>query len=191
MKQHETRTAAIRPCGPSDVADVLAIINAAAEAYRYVIPPDCWHEPYMPAEDLASELADGVVFNGFFLEDRLVGVMGVQRRRNADLIRHAYVRPDCQGRGVGSRLLRHLCRDMGSPVLIGTWAVADWASRFYEGHGFARVADGDIAPLLRTYWTVPERQVAASIVLACPPLNGCAADLLISGASAAAHVPES
>jgi len=173
----------IRLCGPSDHDEMLAIINAAAEAYRGVIPADCWHEPYMPAEELASEVADGVVFSALIEGDRMVGIMGVQRRHNVDLIRHAYVSPERQGHGVGSRLLDHLRRGAERPILIGTWRAAEWAIRFYERHGFERVGDGDVALLLRTYWNVPERQVETSVVLASPPLKDDAATRLIGDVS--------
>ncbi|TCM04706.1 GNAT family N-acetyltransferase [Sphingomonas sp. PP-CC-3G-468] len=173
----------IRRCGASDADAILAIINAAAEAYRGVIPPDRWHEPYMPASELASEMADGVAFSGYETGGRLVGVMGTQRRSNVDLVRHAYVLPEWQSHGIATRLLQHLCGDAHRPILIGTWAAADWAVRFYERHGFARVGDDDIASLLRTYWNVPERQVATSVVLALPPLVDDAARWLIAGAT--------
>lgn len=169
----------IRACGSNDTGEMLAIINAAAEAYRGVIPADRWHEPYMPAHELASELAAGVRFSGYALDGRLVGVMGVQPKHNVDLIRHAYVLPDWQGHGIGGRLLHHLCRSAERPILIGTWAAADWAIRFYERNGFVRVADPDIARLLRTYWSVPERQIATSVVLASPPLCQDEAERLI------------
>lgn len=161
---------------------MLAIINAAAEAYRGVIPADRWHEPYMPVDELEAEMASGVAFSGIEAGGRLVGVMGVQRRHNVDLIRHAYVLPEWQGRGVGSRLLNHLCHGADRPILIGTWAAADWAIGFYERHGFECVARGDIAPLLRTYWNVPDRQVDTSVVLASPPLADDAAFRLIAAA---------
>ncbi|WP_419826186.1 GNAT family N-acetyltransferase [Sphingomonas sp.] len=162
---------------------MLAIINAAAEAYRGVIPADRWHEPYMSATELASELGDGVAFSGYAIMGRLVGVMGAQARYNVDLIRHAYVLPDRQGRGVGSHLFRHLRRGTNRPILVGTWAAATWATRFYQRHGFALVAESDVAPLLRTYWKVPDRQVATSVVLSSPPLAGDAARQLIAAAS--------
>lgn len=182
MTQQDQEEGGIRHCGMADSAEMLAIINAAAEAYRGVIPPDRWHEPYMAGEELAAELTDGVTFSGYVVHDRLIGVMGVQRRHNVDLIRHAYVLPEWQGHGTGSRLLRHLCRAAERPILIGTWAAADWAIRFYERHGFARVSDNDIAPLLRTYWNVPDRQIATSVVLASPPIVDGAAEQLIAGA---------
>lgn len=185
MTEQDQAGNGIRQCGPADADDALAIINAAAEAYRGVIPPDRWHDPYMSDDELAAEMADGVTFSGCEADGRLVGVMGVQRRRNVDLVRHAYVLPRWQGHGIGARLLRHLCRDTERPILIGTWAAANWAIRFYERHGFARVSDDDIAPLLRTYWKVPDRQIATSVVLASPPLVGDAAHQLIAGARAA------
>jgi GNAT superfamily N-acetyltransferase len=173
IDHHEAASHAdIRPCRPDETGDILRIINAAAEAYRGVIPADRWHEPYMTPEDLASEMADGIVFVGCTAQRGLVGVMGIQRRHNVDLIRHAYVLPEWQGRGIGAALIARLCRDAQRPVLIGTWRAADWAVRFYERHGFSRVADDDVATLLRTYWNVPERQIAASVVLALPALAG-------------------
>lgn len=182
MTEQEQAGDTIRGCGTVDAETILAIINAAAKAYRGVIPPDRWHEPYMPANELASEMADGVTFSGYEADGHLVGVMGAQHRGNVDLIRHAYVLPAWQGHGIGARLLRHLCGGADRPILIGTWAAATWAIRFYERHGFARVADDDVAPLLRTYWNVPERQVATSVVLASPPLIDDAAHKVIAGA---------
>lgn len=186
MAEQDQDGGSFRQCGSADTTDILAIINAAAEAYRGVIPADCWHEPYMPAEELASELVDGITFSGYKKQDRLVGVMGVQRRHNVDLIRHAYVLPEWQGHGIGSRLIRYLCCDAERPILIGTWAAADWAIRFYERRKFARVGDDDIARLLRTYWNVPDRQIATSVVLASPPLiDSFAAGRLIAEAKTA------
>jgi len=161
----------IRPCGDDERGAILAIVNAAAEAYRGVIPADRWHEPYMPAAELDEEIAAGVVFWGYDDDGALVGVMGVQQVRDVDLIRHAYVAPGRQRGGVGSALLEHLLARAERPMLVGTWAAADWAIRFYQRHGFARVALDRIAPLLRTYWSIPERQIETSVVLARPPLD--------------------
>jgi GNAT superfamily N-acetyltransferase len=162
---------AIRPCRDDERAAILEIVNAAAEAYRGVIPPDRFDEPYMPPEELDAEIAAGVTFWGYEDDGALVGIMGVQAVRDVDLIRHAYVRPGRQRGGVGGALLEHLLRDAGRPMLVGTWAAADWAIRFYERHGFARVPPERIAPLLRAYWAIPERQIETSVVLARPPLD--------------------
>jgi GNAT superfamily N-acetyltransferase len=145
---------------------MLAIVNAAAEAYRAVIPADRWHEPYMPAEELDGEMAAGVVFHGYEADDGvLVGVMGIQPVGDFDLVRHAYVDPTGQRRGIGGALLDHIARSATRPMLVGTWAAAGWAIGFYERHGFALVSPARKDELLRTYWTIPERQVETSVVL--------------------------
>ncbi|MBI4539128.1 MAG: GNAT family N-acetyltransferase [Gemmatimonadetes bacterium] len=156
----------IRRCLARDFAHILAVINDAACAYRPVIPADRWKEPYMPEEELRDEIADGVAFWGWYENNGLVAVMGIQHVRDVTLIRHAYVRTDRQRRGIGSRLLERLRSQTRRPVLIGTWAAATWAIRFYEKHGF-RVLPPELKDaLLRTYWQVPERQIETSVVLA-------------------------
>ena len=161
----------IRRCSPADHSAILAIVNAAAERYRGAIPADCWHEPYMPAEQLEREVAAGVAFWGYVdASEELVGVIGIQPVRDVDLVRHAYVRPDRQGQGIGGRLLAHLEGLSSRRILIGTWADATWAIRFYEGHGYTLVPRGATPDLLRTYWTVSPRQIETSVVLAKPPL---------------------
>jgi GNAT superfamily N-acetyltransferase len=161
----------IRRCRDDEREQILDIVNAAAEAYRGVIPPDRWHEPYMPARQLDSEIAAGVAFWGYEDGGALVGVMGVQPVRDVDLIRHAYVSPGSQRRGVGSALLAHLERSATRRMLVGTWAAAEWAIRFYRRHGFELVSPEQTAELLRTYWSIPERQIETSVVLAKPPLD--------------------
>ncbi|KRE99565.1 GNAT family acetyltransferase [Frateuria sp. Soil773] len=144
---------------------MLAIIQAAAEAYRGVIPDDCWHEPYMSAKELDDEIAAGVEFWGYERNGTLAGVMGVQAVRDVELIRHAYVLPEWQGRGVGSALIGHLRRRGTRRTLVGTWCAATWAIRFYQRHGFERVPAAQAPALLRMYWNVPERQIETSVVL--------------------------
>jgi GNAT superfamily N-acetyltransferase len=161
---------AIRPCRDDERAAILAIVNAAAEAYRGVIPADRWHEPYMPAAELDAEIAAGVAFSGYEEGGALVGVMGVQPVGDVDLIRHAYVAPERQGRGIGAALLAHLARSTSRPMLVGTWAAAEWAIRFYRRHGFELVTPERKATLLRSYWSIPERQIETSVVLANPPV---------------------
>jgi GNAT superfamily N-acetyltransferase len=160
----------VRPCRDDERAAILAIVNAAASAYRGVIPADRWHEPYMPRDDLDNEIVAGVAFWGYEAAGALIGVMGFQSVREVDLIRHAYVLPGCQRRGVGGVLIGHLRRLSTRPMLVGTWAAADWAIRFYERHGFALVSPAQKAGLLKSYWTIPDRQIETSVVLANPPL---------------------
>lgn len=149
---------------------MLAIVNAAAEAYRGAIPADRWHEPYMSEAELRDEIAAGVEFWGLDTDDGLIGIMGVQPVRDVDLIRHAYVRPDRQRHGVGAELIEHLRQRSTRRMLVGTWAAATWAITFYERHGFALVPSVRAAELFQTYWTIPARQIETSVVLANPPL---------------------
>jgi general stress protein 26/GNAT superfamily N-acetyltransferase len=163
------RLAVIRRCADGERDAILAVVNAAAEAYRGVIPADRWHEPYMAAAELERELAAGVTFWGDDVDGVLVGVMAVQPVADVDLIRHAYVLPGDQGRGIGGTLLRHLRGLSSRRMLVGTWAAADWAIGFYERHGFTRVPPEGTVDLLRRYWTIPERQIETSVVLTSPP----------------------
>ena len=162
----------IRPCTAADFEDMYAVINDAAEAYRGIIPADCWHEPYMPREELRREIAAGVVFSGCVGEGSLQAVMGIQDRGEVALIRHAYVRTVVRNRGLGGQLLRFLEEHTDKPILIGTWAAATWAVAFYEKHGYRLVPAGEKDRLLRTYWTISDRQVETSVVLAGPTWPG-------------------
>jgi N-acetylglutamate synthase-like GNAT family acetyltransferase len=160
----------IRRCRDDERTAILAIVNAAAEAYRGVIPADRWHEPYMPSGELDAEIAAGVEFWGYEADGELVGIMGIQPVRDVDLIRHAYVSPGSQRSGVGGALLEHLEGSATRRMLVGTWAAADWAIGFYRRHGFEQVSPERKAALLRDYWSIPDRQIATSVVLAKPPL---------------------
>jgi GNAT superfamily N-acetyltransferase len=161
----------IRPCRDDEHTTILAIVNAAAEAYRGVIPEDRWHEPYMPSSELQSEIAAGIAFWGYEADGALLGVMGIQPVRDVELIRHAYVFPAYQRQGIGAALLSHLRGLTTRRMLIGTWAAAEWAIRFYRRHGFELVPPEHKTALLRTYWTIPNRQIETSVVLANPPLR--------------------
>jgi len=163
--------AALRRITDDERGEVLAIINTAAQAYRGVIPEDRWHEPYMSLEALEREIASGVEFWGIENGDgTLAGVMGIQAVRDVDLIRHAYVRPGLQGGGIGRRLLEALTSRAERPLLVGTWAAAEWAIRFYERNGFELVPPAEKDRLLATYWDIPDRQVETSVVLAHRPV---------------------
>jgi GNAT superfamily N-acetyltransferase len=173
----------IRTCREDEQASMLAIINTAAEAYRGVIPADRWHEPYMPAHELASEIAAGVAFVGCEVDGVLAGIMGIQSVRNVDLIRHAYVLPASQSHGIGSALLVYLREQTNRQVLVGTWTAATWAIGFYARHDFRLVTEPVKELLLRTYWTISQRQIATSVVLARPQLTPEAAAQLVDGAA--------
>ena len=156
----------IRRSVEADLPAILAIVNDAALAYRSVIPADRWHEPYMPADELEKEISRGVVFWVAEQEGRLLGVMGIQDKGDVALVRHAYVSPTLQRTGVGTRLLRHVEGLTHKPILIGTWAAASWAIEFYRRNGFTVVPNREKDRLLRTYWSIPARQIETSVVLA-------------------------
>jgi len=155
----------IRQCRDDETSTILAIVNAAAEAYRDVIPADRWHDPYMSAEQLQRDVAAGVDFWGYELDGALIGVMGIQSVRDVDLIRHAYVKPGNQRLGVGAALITHLRSLSTRRLLVGTWADATWAIRFYQREGFVLVPPSRTAMLLKSYWDIPERQIETSVVL--------------------------
>ena len=156
----------IRKCKESDFNTIFRIINNAARAYKGVIPEDRWNEPYMSADKLREEIEAGIVFWGLEREGQLVGVMGIQDKGDVTLIRHAYVLIQAQRQGIGKKLLQHLEDMTETPVLIGTWATASWAISFYEKNGYSLLAEEDKERLLRKYWSIPDRQVETSVVLA-------------------------
>jgi len=158
--------AKIRQCSQRDFEVIYSIINEAAQVYKGVIPGDRWKQPYMSKDELKHEIDAGVVFWGFEEEGRLIGVMGIQHIQDVTLIRHAYVRLQRQHQGIGKKLLLELCQKSDRPILIGTWADATWAIQFYEKRGFTRVSEQEKNRLLEKYWSVPQRQVATSVVLA-------------------------
>ncbi|MDO8544741.1 MAG: GNAT family N-acetyltransferase [Opitutaceae bacterium] len=158
----------ITACATDDLPAMLEIINDSALAYKGIIPADRWHEPYMPLAELQAEITRGVRFYGCGVDGRMVGVMGIQDVKDVTLIRHAYVRTENRGHGIGRTLLEHLSHLTSRPVLIGTWKAASWAIRFYEQNGFTLVTEAEKNRLLRTYWSIPDRQVEESVVLVNP-----------------------
>jgi N-acetylglutamate synthase-like GNAT family acetyltransferase len=156
----------IRPCRPDEFGVIWEIINDAAQAYQGVIPEDRWHEPYMSPAELKEQIEKGVVFWGMELDGKLAGVMGIQPVQDVTLIRHAYVRTVFRNQGIGGNLLKHLRVSTTRPILIGTWAAAIWAVAFYEKHGFQKVTRAEKDRLLKKYWSIPDRQVETSVVLA-------------------------
>ena len=150
----------------TDFDSILSVVNDAAEAYKGVIPEDRWKEPYMPTEELRREIESGVEFHGWTENNALVAVMGIQPVNNITLIRHAYVVPSRQRRGIGKKLLNHLIKIAQTPeILVGTWEAAHWAISFYEKHGFKLVPREEKNKLLKKYWNIPERQIETSVVL--------------------------
>jgi N-acetylglutamate synthase-like GNAT family acetyltransferase len=155
----------IRACSEHDFESIWSVINSGAEAYRGSIPADRLRDPYMSRDELRNEIADGVRFWAYEDGGGVAAVMGLQYVKDVTLIRHVYVRTERQQEGIGSRMLDELRALAKGPVLIGTWADATWAIRFYERHGFRTVSHEEKERLLRKYWKIPERQVETSVVL--------------------------
>jgi len=156
----------IRKCDDRDFETIYQIINEAAQVYKGIIPADRWKDPYMPREELRHEIDAKVRFWGYEEDGKLLGVMGIQDVQDVTLIRHAYVRTAQQNKGIGGELLTHLRNLTSRPILLGTWADATWAIRFYEKHGFHLVTPREKDRLLKKYWSIPERQIETSVVLA-------------------------
>ena len=156
----------LRLCAEADLGEICAVVNDSARAYAGRIPAACWRDPYMDRAELAAECAVGVRFLGAEEGGVLVGVMGLQLVGEVGLIRHAYVAPAHQRRGVAGQLLARLRAETVRPLLVGTWAAAAWAITFYERHGFGCLGREESRRLLDAYWKVPETQAAASVVLA-------------------------
>ncbi len=153
----------IRRVLPSEFDAVLGVINDAAQAYKGVIPQDMWREPYMTSAELAEEVERGVEFYGCYENGALLAVMGIQPVKDVTLIRHAYVLTSHQRKGLGAELLRYLLSLAKTrQILVGTWAAAWWAVRFYEKNGFRLIPKESH---LRQYWTIPDRQAETSVVL--------------------------
>ena len=155
----------IRKCTESDFETIYTIVNDAAQAYKGEIPADRWNDEYMSKEELRYEIDDGVEFWGFADDGELIGIMGIQPIQDVTLIRHAYVRTSRRNQGIGGKLLAHLRTLTDRPILVGTWADAAWAVKFYENHGFELVSVEEKNRLLQKYWNIPERQIETSVVL--------------------------
>jgi GNAT superfamily N-acetyltransferase len=162
----------IRLCAQTDLSSVLAIVNDGAPAYKGSIPVHSWHEPYMRMADLKREIRDGVRFWAYEAGGSLVGVMGIQDRGDVDLIRHAYVMTSEQKKGIGTLLLKHLEATTPKAILIGTWEAATWAISFYQKSGYRLLPREDANLLLVKYWSIPDRQLQTSVVLASPRWRG-------------------
>lgn len=156
----------IRKSRLDDINTIYEIINDSAIAYKGIIPDDRWHDPYMSIEELSGQIKDGVIFWCYEEEENILGVMGIQDKEEVDLIRHAYVRTNARKKGIGSKLIKFLSSQSEKPILIGTWEAAYWAVKFYEKHGFAKVTKEEKNYLLKKFWSIPERQVDTSVVLA-------------------------
>ena len=149
-----------------ELSSILFVINDAAKKYKGVIPDDCWNDPYMSEQELVNEFSAGVRMYGYNQNNKLVGVMGIQKLTNVTLIRHAYTLTAYQGRGVGKSLLNFLFEiNQNNLLLVGTWQDATWAIRFYEKFGFVLQENNKKKQLLKKYWNISSKQIKNSVVL--------------------------
>lgn len=162
----------IRKCTECDFDAIYSIINDSAKVYKGFIPPDRWKDPYMTIDELKHEIQQDVIFWGYEEDNKLVGVMGIQYVQNVTLIRHAYVLTVNRNKGIGGKLLTFLRRQTDRPIFIGTWADAKWAVSFYQKHGFTLVPTEEKNRLLKKYWSVPDRQIETSVVMAEKKCDG-------------------
>ena len=150
----------------NDASKILHVINDASLKYKGIIPDDCWHEPYMSERELVDEFKDGVRMYGYHLNNKLIGVIGIQEVKDVILIRHAYTLTSQQGKGMGSALLEYILKkNKDSRLLVGTWQNATWAIRFYEKFGFILHAKDQSTLLLKKYWKISSNQIKNSVVL--------------------------
>ena len=156
----------ITECSKSDISNIIYVINDAASKYKGIIPDDCWHNPYMTEQELIKEFDQGVRMFGYNKNNKLVGVMGIQKLKNITLIRHAYTLTYYQGKGVGKSLLKYLLEiNPNTCLLVGTWRDATWAIRFYEKFGFVLHTKKKTVQLLKKYWKISLNQIKNSVVL--------------------------
>ena len=150
----------------SDTSRILEVINDASLKYKGIIPDNCWHEPYMFEQQLINEFSNGVRMFGCHRNDKLIGVIGIQKVKDVILIRHAYTLTSFQGKGTGCALLKYLLKkNQNSRLLVGTWRNATWAIRFYEKFGFILHAKDESTLLLKKYWKISSNQIKNSAVL--------------------------
>ncbi len=150
----------------SDIFKILHVINDASLRYKGVIPDNCWREPYMSEQELIDEFSNKVRMFGYHNNNKLTGVIGIQKVRDVILIRHAYILTSYQGKGTGSALLEYLLKkNQNSRLLVGIWRNAIWAIKFYEKFGFILHAKEQSTLLLRKYWKITSKQIENSVVL--------------------------
>ena len=150
----------------SDISKILHVINDASLRYKGVIPDNCWREPYMSEQELIDEFSNKVRMFGYHHNNKLTGVIGIQKVKDVILIRHAYTLTFYQGKGTGSELLKYLLKkNTNSRLLVGTWRDATWAIQFYEKFGFILHAKEQSTLLLKKYWKITSKQIENSVVL--------------------------
>lgn len=163
----------IRALTLADRDAALEVINSAARWYRGFLPPEEVHDPEMTAAQWDEE-ARRLTWYGGFLDGALVGVMGLEYAHDAALLRHAYILPEHQHRGIGLRLGEHLedlvRRERAGRglrrIIVGTYARNYKARGALEKMGYRLSTDS--AAVLREYYAIPEDRLRASVTYEKP-----------------------
>lgn len=152
----------IRALAPGDRDAALAVINTAARWYRDFLPSEDVHDPEMTPEQWEAE-ARRLAWYGAFDGDVLVAVGGLEHVRDAALLRHGYVLPEYQRRGVGALLREHLEQQVGgvTRIIVGTYAGNYKARGALAKAGYLLSADPEA--VLRAYYAIPEDRLASSV----------------------------
>ena len=157
----------VRELAARDIDTMYEIINEAAKAYGQVLPPQAYHEPQMPMNELRREI-ERIRFFVYEENGELLGVIGYEYVEDVALIRHAYVRPGAQRKGIGTLLLHHIesiimQSQRTMKIIIGTYTTATWAISFYEKHGYRKSTNPQ--HILARYYDIPEVQRVNSLIL--------------------------
>ena len=139
------------------------VINTAAAWYREFLTPEELHSPEMDGVAWDAE-ARRMTWWGAHVGGKLVGVMGCEPVKDAVLMRHAYVLPEYQRRGIATALLSHTEERLDSPVriIVGTYSANYKARGNLEKAGYRLSANSEA--VLRAYFDIPEDRLRTSIV---------------------------
>ena len=153
---------AIRELTSEDRAAAVEVINTAARWYREFLPPEELHDPEMDEAAWEAE-ARRMTWWGAFVGPTLVGVMGSEPIGEVALLRHAYILPRHQRKGVASALVEFIEERLSgvSRVIVGTYADNYKARGILEKGGYVLSADSQA--VLRTYYDIPEDRLRTSL----------------------------
>jgi len=153
----------VRSLTVDDRDAALIVINTAARWYTEFLPSASCRDPEMtPTEWDAHALR--MTWVGAILDGHLAGVMALEYAGDVALLRHAYVLPEYQRRGVGFHLLGYLEAQIQAVprILVGTYAQNYKARRALEKANYHLVVDSEA--MLRAYYEIPEDRLRSSVI---------------------------
>jgi ribosomal protein S18 acetylase RimI-like enzyme len=138
------KEAVLRPASVAEAEQVAAVYLASRAAFL----------PFAPVVHSEAEVRDWVarvlipggevtVAIGRGSIGPIVGMMAVSRQHGIGWIDQLYLLPSAVGHGLGTRLVEHAKKSLGSPVRLFTFQENGGARRFYERHGFRALELGD------------------------------------------------